>query len=142
MDGVPFSHTYIRFYSQKYDRWLIYQADGLKVNFIGQRRFEDGYKVYDEFVFHVDDDTMKSVMQFAIDNVGAPYNLKAVLGIAIVKVAALFGKKIEKNPLTGSGFFCSLIVGDILVEKLGSTLPGDPNLWTPRVIYETLDKGI
>jgi hypothetical protein len=141
-DGTPYSHVYIRFYSSKYDRWMVYQASHTYVNFYGMPSFEKEALVVREFDIEVDDETRASVIKFAIDNAGVPYNLKTVFGIAFVKIAALFGVVIDKNPLTGDGFFCSLLVGDIMVGKLGNKLPGDPNLWTPRVIYETLEKGL
>ena len=45
----PFSHAYIRFYSEEYDRWLIFQASGAKVNFIGQTMFDGIETIYEEF---------------------------------------------------------------------------------------------
>ena len=68
--GSQFSHAYIRFYSEEYNRWLVYQASGLKVNFIGQTMFDGAETVYEEFTVPVTALTKKIAIQGAIDKCG------------------------------------------------------------------------
>lgn len=140
VDGfTPYSHTYIKVRSEKYDRDLIYQASHTMVNFMGKAAFDDEALVIREFPLQVSDETMKRVMTFAIDNAGQPYDLKSVCGIAMIKIARLFGKRLTANPMgDGRGFFCSELVGSILVELIGTRLYLVISTMTPRDIYEAL----
>lgn len=136
---APYSHTYIRFYSSKYDRWLVYQASNLIVNFVGPKAWEEEAFVVREFDLEVSDETVTKVVSYAIDNAGQPYDLMSVFGIATVKIASLFGRRIA-NPLgNGRGFFCSELVGEILVEIVGEKIREDLAIITPRDIYEYLE---
>jgi len=139
-DGFsPYSHTYVRFRSEKYDRSLIYQASHLMVNLMGERVFGQQALIVREFDLEINDETLKKVMTFAIDNAGEPYDLKSVFGIAMMKIVALFGKRI-KNPFgNGRGFFCSELVGAILVEVIDTRIYLSIPTMTPRDIYEALD---
>lgn len=139
-DGfTPYSHTYIKVRSEKYDRTLIYQASHTMVNFMGQPAFNDEALVIREFTIEVSAETMKKVMTFAIDNAGQPYDLKSVCGILLVKIARLFGKRLSVNPFgNGRGFFCSELVGAILVDLIGTRLYLTLSTMTPRDIYEAL----
>jgi hypothetical protein len=140
VDGfTPYSHTYIRVRAEKYDRDLIYQASHTLVNFMGKPAFDDEALVIREFPIQISDETMTKVMQFAIDNAGQPYDLKSVFGIALIKIARLFGRRLTVNPLgDGHGFFCSELVGAILVELIGTRLYLTLSTMTPRDIYEAL----
>jgi len=139
-DGfTPYSHTYIKVRSEKYDRTLIYQASHTLVHFVGKPAFDDEALVVNEFSIRVSDETMKKVMVFAIDHAGQPYDLRSVLGIAVIKVARLFGKRLEKNPFgDGRGFFCSELVGAILVELIGENINKSLPTMTPHDIHNIL----
>ncbi len=137
-DQTPYSHVYVRFYSSKYDRWLVYQASHTFVNFYGMPAFDEEALTIREFDIDVSDDARTKVIQFAIDNAGVQYDIKTVFGIAIVRIAAMFGHTMT-NPLgNGRGYFCSELVGSILLE-LGLADGVDLSTLTPRGIYERLD---
>lgn len=139
-DGcTPYSHTFIKVYSAKYDRSLIYQASSLFVNFMGEAVFNREALTVREFSFNVSDDVMRRVMTFAIDNAGDPYDTRSILGVVAVKVAAKFGKRIA-NPLgkRQGAFFCSKLTAAILIE-IGAKIDGDIESMTPRDIYNALD---
>lgn len=139
-DGfAPYSHTYIKFHSDKFDRDMVYQASSLMVNFMGANLFDDEALVVREFPLQISDEVMTRVMQFAIDNAGQPYDLKSVCGIAVMKIANLFGKKINNPFGTGHGYFCSELVGAILVEVIGTHLYPAISSMTPSDIYQALD---
>lgn len=137
---TPYSHTYVKFYSAKYDRWLTYQASHALVNFYGPAAWEAEALVVREFEIEVSDEVYRRVMTYAIDKAGLPYDLTSIFGIVAVAVAGLFGKKIA-NPLNSkNGFFCSELVGSILVELLGEEIRGEISTLTPKDIYEHLER--
>lgn len=139
----PYSHAYIRFYSQSYNRWLIYQASGTKVNFIGAIMFDGAELVYEEFNVPVSDLTRKTTIQRAVDVCGSPYGVKEIIGFGAVLIMRVFGKKIS-NPLSDSKtYVCSELVADILreidAEDAGEL---DPSAMSPKDVYNfMIEKG-
>lgn len=137
--GTPFSHVYIKFKTDSFDRVLIYQASGLLVNFIGESRFAVEENVITEFSLEVSEDTFIKTVQFAIDNAGVPYGISQIFGILYVKALALFGVK-AKNPFRNgnSNYVCSELVAQILKEIIGLDVQYDLDLITPKEVYELL----
>jgi uncharacterized protein YycO len=133
--GKPYDHVYFKVHSDKYDRDLIYQASHLMVNFMGLAVFESENIIVKEFVLELSENSRDKVMKFAIDNVGKPYDIKGVFGLAIVRFFELLGKKI-KNPFksTGSSYYCSELVAQILSD-MGENIQGDISDLSPRDIY-------
>jgi len=137
---TPYSHVYVSFYSSKYERRLVYQASSLFVNFFGPKTFVKKELVVREFSLSISDETYKKFMQFAIDEAGDPYDILSIIGIGVVLLMGLFGKKIS-NPFgkRAGTFFCSKLVGDILIEIIGAHIAGDINTMLPKDIYNYLD---
>lgn len=135
----PFSHAYIKFYSAKYDRWLIYQASGLKVNFIGSVRFNAAEVICSEFSLPVSDDARLKTIKFAIDECGVPYGIKEIIGMCAVLVCRMFGKKI-KNPLSdgNASFVCSELIAEILNDIMTEQDKLDPETSSPKDVYNFL----
>lgn len=137
-DWSNFSHAYVRFHSTSYDRDLVYQASGSKVNFIGWARFQEIEVIVKEFEIPVSEDTQKAVVQYCIDSVGSGYALFGAFGIVAVKIAALFGKKIA-NPITQGGYWCSEVAAIILGDYLGADLTlADARRMTPTDVCNYL----
>jgi hypothetical protein len=131
-----FSHAYVKFYDDELDRWIVFQASGLKVNFIGQVMFDSIEDIYEEFVIPVSGATKKSVMQGAIDKCGSPYGIGQCLGFLWILFMRLFGKRV-KNPLySGSSYFCSEMVSDVLTEIGVGDL--DPSAMDPKDVRDFL----
>lgn len=133
------SHAYVKFYSVTSNRWIIFQASGFKVNFIGQDLFESKEFVVKEFGIAVADNMRLQTMQFMIDKCGMPYAIMEDIGILWVLLAAALGEK-AKNPFaTTSSFFCSQIADMILAElSPGDRL--DPSATTPQALMDYLSK--
>lgn len=135
--GSKFSHAYIRFYEEEYDRWVIFQASGLKVNFIGQAMFDSKETIFEEFVVPVSDLTKKIAVQGAIDKCGSPYGVGQIIGFGAVLFMRLFGKSIKNPFYSGSSYVCSELVADVLIEidkeDAGNL---DPSAMTPKDDYE------
>ncbi len=129
-----YSHAYIKYYNPYADRWEIFQASGLKVNFIGNAMFNSEEIICGEFQIPISDATKLSTVQYAIDKVGSPYGIGQVVGFGWVLLMRLFGKNV-KNPLhSASSFVCSELVGDIL-EEIGVANGIDPSTMSPKDIY-------
>lgn len=138
---TKFSHTYIKFKSDSFDRVLVYQASGLAVNFVGETRFKEQEVIVAEFEFEVSDSTFNRTMQFAIDRAGVPYGISQIFGILYVKALALFGVK-AKNPFPNgnSNYVCSELVAQILKEIIGLEVEQDLDLIDPKEVFELLQK--
>jgi hypothetical protein len=138
--NIPYDHVYIRFHSDKYDRDLIYQASGTKVNFTSPIVFSDDNDIIKEFSIETDDENKTKVMQFAIDNAGKPYGIKEAFGLALVRILDIVNITI-KNPFADGEFtyVCSEM-GWLILEKLRSNIKidKDPDDITPLDLYNIL----
>jgi len=139
--GTDFSHVYVKFKSDKFNRVLIYQASGFAVNFMEESRMLKDHAVVAEFELTVSEATYVKTMQFAIDNAGVPYGIAQIFGILYVKALALASIR-AKNPFANgdSNFVCSELVGEILKEIVGLEVDYDMDLITPKEIFELLKK--
>ena len=138
--NIPYDHVYIKLHSNTYNRDLIYQASGISVNFMSPIIFNNLNSIIKEFNLSISDQAHKAMIQFAIDTVGKPYGIKECLGLAIVRIAELLGKKI-KNPFKfdGKTYVCSELASFMLKEYLNLNLDQDINLITPKDLYTYLD---
>lgn len=132
---TPYSHSYIKFHSDSYERNLIYHASHTMLNFMGEDVFYSESIPVKEFNLDVSDEIKKSVIQFAIDNAGKPYGVKEVFGLAIVRIAEILGFNI-KNPIGFKNYVCSVLVAKILEENLNLDVPGDISDATPKRLFE------
>lgn len=135
---TPYSHVYIQFHSSTLDRDIIYQASGKYVNCIGVSRFNTIETITDTFVLDVDQDSYKSMIQYCIDALGAPYDVEGIIGLAPVLFMRLFGKKIN-NPLDDSSDeFCSKMIDTLLAKFTYVQIEGEPGVIMPVDIYNKL----
>lgn len=131
--SIPYDHVYVSFHSESLNRDVVFQASGLSVNFMGKVFFDEN-DVLDEFELSISEENKKKLLQFALDNAGNPYGIKIALGLALVRIASLFGKKI-KNPFGGE-FVCSTLVGHILKKFEGIDIPDSRDNINPKEVYD------
>lgn len=138
-DWSNFSHAYIRFHLSEYNRDVVFQASGTRVNFISWDIFKGMEVIVREFEIPLTPETMKSVVQYALTEVGTPYALfEAIIGIPLVKLASLFGRKI-KNPINQKGDFCSELAAIILTDYSEVPFTADEaRSMTPTDVYNYL----
>lgn len=138
---TSYSHVYIKFYSAKYRRFLVYQASGLKVNFIGWDKFQQEEIIIKEFNLDTTENAKYNMICYAIDKVGSSYSMKEVLGAGLVLLFRTFNKKID-NPFNDGeqSFFCSQLVDYILKDFIDFKIPFDPSIVLPKDIYNYLEK--
>jgi hypothetical protein len=141
--SIPYDHVYIKFHSNSYDRDIIYQASKNFINFMGNIVFNSENEIIKEFKVEISDDSYKGLMQFAIDNAGKPYSLKEALGLGIVRICSLFGKKIQNPFKEGtSEYVCSVLAGYILKDYCNVELGEDFENIDPKYLYDLLSKVI
>jgi hypothetical protein len=139
VDKSKFSHAYIRIFDDYSQRWIIYQASGIVVNCIGVKQFNSIENICVEFEIPISIDKKIKTVQFAIDLLGTPYGIKTILGIGIVKLAHIFGKRIE-NPFAdgNKSMVCSKLTACILDEIIIGSKVIDPEVATPTDVYNFL----
>lgn len=139
--GIPYSHVYVKFYSSKFDRFLIYQASHTTVNFCSVPIFEKNNAVVKEFPVQMTPDQFVSMLKFAIDNCGKPYGFKNILGLTYVRIMELLGKKV-KSPFSDNDrtYVCCELVGAILNNFIEKDLKLDLNNITPKDIYIHMER--
>lgn len=137
--NIPYDHVYIKFHSNTFNRYLVYQASGLMVNFMG-KEFTDNNVIVDEFEIPITAENKIAMIQFAIDNAGKPYGIKEAFGMAIVRLVELLFKKKIKNPFGDGGktYVCSELAGYIMDQYAGAKIPADLDYMTPLDIYNYL----
>jgi len=133
---APMSHAYIRYYDNYTQRWVIFQASGLKVNLIGQTMFDSAEKIIAEFELPISDATKQRVVQDAIDKLGSPYGNMQIVGFACVMLMRLFGRTISNPFASSSSFFCSELTDDELAQMGISGL--NPSCTSPKDLYNFL----
>lgn len=131
---TPYSHVYIKFYEANYDRMIIFQASGTKVNFIRFESFLEKEEVVREFYLDISDESFKKLVQDAIDTLGKPYSMLQILNSLIYVVC-------RKNPFDNHiiGFDCSKLVQIFLKKELGFEMLKDEDVVTPKDIYKFLE---
>lgn len=138
IEGTSYSHTYIKTYARSADTWLVYQASGVQVNFIGEKRFYAAVQVVKEFNLTISEDSYGKFLNFAIRESGAPYGIKGVLGNPLARVFNL-----KKNPF-GDGstsYYCVELVARVLKDGLGVVVSDDElEKIGLKELYELLEK--
>lgn len=130
--GTPYSHVYMKFDSTSLDRKLVYEAVGVGVRFIGQKRWEEHAKEVASFKIELSDENYKKLMQYCVDNAGINYGYLQNLGVLWANLW-----KSSTNPIS-DGSNCSEAIGEIL-ELEGYKIDKDYNLLTPKDIFLILN---
>lgn len=137
--GINYSHVYLKFHSNSYDRDIIYQASKSMINFMSTKVFGDEEIIVKEFEVEISEKSRISLMQFAIDNAGKPYSLREAIGLGLVRICALFGKKITNPFKDGTdSYVCSVLADYILENFAEQDIPGDFQDSDPKYLYNYL----
>lgn len=135
--GIPYDHVYIRIHSESIHRDLIYQASGIQVNFMSPQVFDSSNKTQAMFETELSDESYVRMLQFAVDQAGKSYGVKEAIGLGIVRIAELFGRKIS-NPFRDGGktWVCSELAGFILEDFAKANIDGDKHSLSPPEVYD------
>lgn len=116
VERTPYSHVYVRFYSENLDRHLCFHANIDNVHFLRYSKFLKKNTVIEEFEIELNPEQKKKAMQFCIDRAAIRYGTTQLIGMGIIRlVRAWFGIKI-KNPFADKERrqVCSELVGYLL----------------------------
>lgn len=145
-----YSHVYVRLMSKRFHNHEILHASEGKVIKMSENQFDKRHIVVKEFiidiphtfVFNKHRQQRTSLMRYIVDEMhehsGADYSILQNLGIVVVDIFKLFGKKI-KNPWI-TGWNCSEFAGEVL--KLiypAEFINVDMNLVKPVDVYKILE---
>jgi hypothetical protein len=111
----PFSHSYIKYSIEEMNLNVIIQASGLVINLIGETVFDSKEIIYKEFTLPISDADKLSLVEFGLNQLGKPYNVLGIFGMAWVRFGQLVGLKL-KSPFkyNQSSAFCSELVAYML----------------------------
>lgn len=131
VDDINFDHGYTKFRSDRWEADFIYQSSGTRTNFMGGDYFRKLNTVIEEYVLQVPDEVEAKVGHLCVTREGAPYPVKSIIGIGVVKFFGLVGAKI-KNPWPSEFRDCVGEQAAILSGGLGIYCPLDFNEMTPK----------
>jgi hypothetical protein len=131
--GTPYSHVYLKFYSETLNRELIYEAVGSGVRFIGTKQWEKHAVEVDSFEVDLINGNYVSLLQYCIDHTGTDYGVLQNLGVPL---ASIF--KLDSNPFQ-SGTNCSEEIYKILLLS-GYSNTKKKDLVTPKDIHRILSE--
>lgn len=130
-EKTPYSHVYVRFYSESINRTLIYEAVGGGVRFVSLAKWEDHAQEVASYTLEVKKCNAVSLLQYCVDHAGVEYGFMQNIGIVIADIFNL-----KRNPFR-KGKNCSEAIGELLRTE-GYRLPKEPNLLTPKDIEQIL----
>lgn len=134
---TPFSHCSVKMVDGDTGLVVYYQASGLAVNCVSEVEFLSKETIISERDFQVSDEVYKAGKTFAINQLGKPYDILAILGFALQIMLGMVHIKI-KNPFkaNGSEYVCSQFAAAYIDACDNITL--DVREMTPLALYEVL----
>ena len=129
-----YSHAYMKFNSDNIDRTIVFQASGLKVNFIGLELFKTKEIIVKEFEIEISDESFNNIMKYAVDRAGQPYSLLQIINTAIYMIC-------RKSPFDNQiiGWDCSKLMADMLEKELGYNITEDLDVISPKDLHDYLE---
>ena len=116
VEQTPFSHTYVKFWDEGIERWVVYQASHAALNYRGLPRFLEEEDVIEEYELDVTSEQKKQVLQYCVDTVGTPYGVLEIFGLAYARLMGRFGLRVSNPFADGTKtMICSKLVGLILI---------------------------
>lgn len=137
-EHTKFSHTYVKLYDYRINRWMVYEASGMITHCSTESTFKTKNKIVKEFTIGCASETEREVLTDASDSLNLPYGMKQLIGIGLVRLCSSVGWKI-RNPFADgrATYVCSEYVGKFM-KKLGYEVK-DLDELTPKDIYEVLN---
>ena len=134
---TPFSHVAVKMIDDETGQVVYYQASGLNVNCVCEEEFLKNESIIYQKDIQASDKVHKAAKTFAINQLGKPYNILAILGFALQIICGFAGIRIS-NPAKsdGSQYVCSQF-GAALIEA-ADNINLDVTDMTPKALYEVM----
>jgi hypothetical protein len=97
-EKTKYSHCYIKFYSEKYESWLFYQASETTINFMGEDVFLSQSVIIEEYELTLPQEAIKGLVKNAIGKVGMWYGFLQLFGMMLSFFADKWFDWQLKNP--------------------------------------------
>lgn len=142
VERTPYSHVYIKFYSDSIDRWLIYHASHTDIHFNNIETFESQNKILEEYELVANPEDRKAALQLCVDRVGVPYGSAQLIGMAYVRLMkAWFSVEVSNFLADGKKTqVCSEIAGRIIKILKGPVDVALLEYEGPRYIHDVVLK--
>lgn len=138
-EGTEFSHTYLEFDTKRiFNDDTIFQSSKGMVNYMSKSVFLTENAVVNEFEFELPEEIYRDMRIELHANAGLKYALMQNVGVIITDIAKFFGKEM-KNPWK-KGYNCSELVYKHVIKYLYPEEKRDPDLITPKEVFELLGK--
>lgn len=95
VERTKYSHVVMSWYVSSLDRIVYFEATSNGVNFLSKAIFDSKYSTVKDYSFEVN--TLTPLAQYCHDMSGRPYGFKQMIGLAYIRLARLFGVKVD-NP--------------------------------------------
>lgn len=139
-EGTPYSHAYVKIYSQSYDRTLVYEATGKGIYFKSLEDFNHRSEVVCEYELEINSQQKKTLMQFCIDNSGKSYGKLQICAIFVKKTLQRIGINIANLfPNADKEFICSELAAKCL-DSINLKVANDLDLISPKDLHAYLEK--
>lgn len=129
-EGSEYSHVYIR-KDSKYGEY-VYQASGLKVNFMNVDIFRKDNVVVEEYEFDITDDQKEKTMSFFIKYAGADYATSMLFKLLLVLLARRVDVQLHFESDGDKTFICSELGAFFCEEILEIPISEDIDMMTPK----------
>jgi hypothetical protein len=136
---TPFSHVAIRMVDGDTAQTVYYQASGLAVNVVSEQQFMSTEQIIKTVDFSVSDKVFVSGKTFAINQLGKPYSVLAILGFALQILLGMAHIRIS-NPFkaNGASWVCSQLGAGYIDAADNVNL--DVSEMTPLALYDAVQK--
>lgn len=123
-EGTPYSHVYLKWYSEHLQMYLVYHAAGSSMHFLGPARAEVELQPIREYELDVTPEMKRLMVVYCVSKAGTPYGLRTVVGIALKRLLGTSKNVFADGEKTQ---FCSEFISRILSTYFHVELPKDPD---------------
>jgi hypothetical protein len=134
---TPFSHCAIKMVDGDTGQMVYYQASGLAINCVSEAEFLSKETIVYQKDVQVSEAVFKAGKTFAINQLGKPYDISAILGFALQIALGMIGIKI-KNPsdANGSEYVCSQFAAAYI--DVADNIDLDVREMTPKALFDAM----
>jgi hypothetical protein len=104
IEGTKYSHVFVTWKCEAIQRRKIFEAVGSGIRILSNVNFKKHAKVIELYDFYVDKKTLIEIERDAHDMSGRPYGIKALFGLAWMRLVNCFYRIIKRSKKTTNPF--------------------------------------